>query len=72
MLGSRMTNQEEDEVEDELDVLEAQVSGVTLPDVPIAALPQIEKVQKQTPKERAQRRAQEAKATRRTAEPMLA
>jgi charged multivesicular body protein 6 len=33
MLGGRISNQDEDEVEDELDALEAEVSGVPLPEV---------------------------------------
>ena len=71
MLNSRMTNQEEGEVEDELDALQAQVAGNILPDVPSVVLPQIEKDQKQTPEESAHRRAQVAEATR-SAKPMLA
>ena len=39
MLGGQITNQEEDEVEDELDALEAEVTGVPLPEVPKEALP---------------------------------
>lgn len=66
-----MTNQEEEEVEDELDALQAQVANKKLPDVPSAALPRFEKVQKQTPEERAQKRAQDAEAAR-TAEPIPA
>jgi charged multivesicular body protein 6 len=38
MLGGQITNQEEDEVEDELDALEAEMTGVPLPDVPKAEL----------------------------------
>lgn len=34
MLGGQITNQEEDEVEDELDALEAELTGVPLPEVP--------------------------------------
>jgi len=34
MLGGRISNQDEDEVEDELDALEAEVSGLPLPEVP--------------------------------------
>ena len=71
MLSSRMTNQEEDEVEDELDALQSEVAKVTLPDAPTAALPRNEKAETKTAKERAQRRAEDAEATR-TAEPMLA
>ena len=39
MLGGRISNQDEDEVEDELDALEAELTGVPLPDVPTAELP---------------------------------
>lgn len=38
MLGGKISNQDEDEVEDELEALEAQLTGV-LPDVPSAELP---------------------------------
>ncbi|QSZ33326.1 hypothetical protein DSL72_002914 [Monilinia vaccinii-corymbosi] len=37
MLGGMMSNQDEDEVEDELAALEAEVAGVPLPEVPAAA-----------------------------------
>ncbi|TGO30848.1 hypothetical protein BPAE_0003g01340 [Botrytis paeoniae] len=39
MLGGMMSNQDEDEVEDELAALEAEVTGVPLPEVPTAGLP---------------------------------
>jgi len=39
MLGGRISNQDEDEVEDELDALEAEMTGVPLPDVPTIDLP---------------------------------
>jgi charged multivesicular body protein 6 len=39
MLGGRISNQDEDEVEDELDALEAEVTGVPLPEVPTTELP---------------------------------
>jgi len=39
MLGGRISNQDEDEVEDELDALEAEITGVPMPDVPTAELP---------------------------------
>ncbi|RFU26042.1 hypothetical protein B7463_g10294, partial [Scytalidium lignicola] len=38
MLGGRISNQDEDEVEDELEALEAEVLGTPLPDVPNASL----------------------------------
>jgi charged multivesicular body protein 6 len=39
MLGGQISNQEEDEVEDELDALEAEVTGIPLPEVPTTELP---------------------------------
>ena len=39
MLGGRISNHDEDEVEDELDALEAEVTGIPLPSVPTAELP---------------------------------
>ena len=50
MLGGRISNQDEDEVEDELEALEAEVTGVPLPDAPTAEL---------TTKDRAKTRARE-------------
>ena len=39
MLGGRISNQDEDEVEDELEAMEAELSGVPLPEVPTTELP---------------------------------
>lgn len=39
MLGGKISNQDEDEVEDELEALEAEVVGVPLPEVPKTELP---------------------------------
>jgi charged multivesicular body protein 6 len=39
MLGEKISNQDEDEVEEELEALEAEVASVPLPDVPTAELP---------------------------------
>jgi len=39
MLGGRISNNDEDEVEDELLALELEVTGVPLPDVPTSELP---------------------------------
>lgn len=39
MLGGQITNSEEDEVEDELDALEAEMTGQPLPEVPTAEMP---------------------------------
>ncbi|KAH8811773.1 Snf7-domain-containing protein [Xylogone sp. PMI_703] len=53
MLGGRISNQDEDEVEDELQALEAEVLGTPLPEVPNASL---------SSKERAEIREQRRKA----------
>lgn len=71
MLGGRMSNQDEDEVEDELDALEAEVSGVKLPDAPTKMPEESQKVKEVTPRERARRRARE-QAEEQAAQPMLA
>ncbi|PCD36825.1 hypothetical protein FGRA07_07829 [Fusarium graminearum] len=59
LLGGRMTNQDEQEVEDELEALEAELAGPVpaerLPDVPINELPESQKVEAQA--ERAKQRA---------------
>ena len=39
MLGGRISNQDEDEVEDELEELEAEIAGIPLPAVPTSELP---------------------------------
>jgi len=46
MLGSQISNHYEDEVEDELEALEAEVTGVPLPTAPITELPSEVKKQK--------------------------
>lgn len=63
LLANKMTNQDENEVEDELEALEAEVNGVTLPDAPV-------KQPEFTPAEKAQRRARERAAEQ--GQPMLA
>ncbi|KAF1817078.1 charged multivesicular body protein-like protein 6 [Eremomyces bilateralis CBS 781.70] len=63
MLGGRMSNQDEDEVEDELEALQAEVNAHQFPDAPrknVEGEP-TRKV-RETPRERAQRRRQEAEA----------
>jgi charged multivesicular body protein 6 len=45
MLGGQISNQDEDEVEDELEALEAEVTGVPLPEVPTTELPETAKTQ---------------------------
>ena len=54
MLGGKISNDDEDEVEDELEALEAQVTGV-LPSVPTTKLP---------PKERAEAREKQREEQR--------
>ena len=66
-----MSNQDEDEVEDELEALEAEVNGVTLPDAPVTQ-PQFTLEEKaQIAKDRAARRARE-RAAEQASQPMLA
>jgi charged multivesicular body protein 6 len=67
-----MSNQDEDEVEDELEALEAEVNGVPiLPNAPVAQ-PQFTPEEKaQMAKDRAARRARE-RAAEQASQPMLA
>ncbi|OAL54661.1 charged multivesicular body protein-like protein 6 [Pyrenochaeta sp. DS3sAY3a] len=71
LLSDKMTNQDEDEVEDELELLEAEVNGATaLPTVPQMA-PQLTVEEKaQMAKDRAARRARER--AEQASQPMLA
>ncbi|KAF2129203.1 Snf7-domain-containing protein [Dothidotthia symphoricarpi CBS 119687] len=70
LLANKMTNQDEDEVEDELEALEAEVNGVALPDAPVKQ-PEFTPAEKaQIAKDRAQRRARERVAEQQ--QPMLA
>ncbi|KAF2838629.1 hypothetical protein M501DRAFT_822316 [Patellaria atrata CBS 101060] len=61
-LAGKMSNQDEDEVEDELDALEREVTdvNVTMPDVPTAELPLAEDLNRQ--KDRAKRRRERDEA----------
>jgi charged multivesicular body protein 6 len=67
-----MSNQDEDEVEDELEALEAQINGAySMPSAPIAQ-PQFTPEEKaQIAKDRAARRARE-RASEQASQPMLA
>ncbi|KFY70052.1 hypothetical protein VF21_07814 [Pseudogymnoascus sp. 05NY08] len=59
MLGGKISNQDEDEVEDELEALEAQVTGV-MPSVPTTKLPSKERAEareKQREEQREERQA---------------
>jgi charged multivesicular body protein 6 len=57
MLGGRISNQDEDEVEDELDALEAEVTGVPLPEVPTTELPTKERAKVRQREQEEQRQA---------------
>lgn len=82
MLGGKMSNAEEDEVEDELEALEKEVNGIKTPEVPV--LPSAPKLELKDPdadkatrklkaKMRAQARARtNEEAGKQAAEPMLA
>ncbi|EDN04101.1 conserved hypothetical protein [Histoplasma mississippiense (nom. inval.)] len=61
MLGAQMSNQDEDEVEDELEAMELEISGpVSLPDAPTSALNEEAELEKQVKaKQRAKARARE-------------
>lgn len=70
LLAGRMSNQEEDEVEDELEALEReQLSAQGLPSAPVGGLEEPEQSKEEIRRERAKRRAQEREQR---AEPMLA
>ncbi|CAO2655070.1 Nn.00g118030.m01.CDS01 [Neocucurbitaria sp. VM-36] len=71
LLAGKMTNQDEDEVEDELEVLEAEVNGFTLPEPPVAQPQFTEEEKAQMAKDRAARRARE-RAAEQASQPMLA
>ena len=43
MLGGKITNDDEDEVEDELEALEVEIRGVIMPDAPTKELPKRER-----------------------------
>lgn len=69
MLAGNLSNQDEDEVEDELESLQREVEGLTeLPSAPTSALPvETEQEQYRREKERAR-----ARATAQAAVPMTA
>ncbi|KAF2268700.1 charged multivesicular body protein-like protein 6 [Lojkania enalia] len=71
LLANKMSNQDEDEVEEELEALEAEVSGVKLPDAPPTNIEPTAEEKARKAKERAQRRARE-RAAEQAAQPMLA
>lgn len=66
-----MSNEDEDEVEDELEKLEAEVNGVTLPDAPVKQPELTPEEKARIAKDRAQRRARE-RAAEQASQPILA
>jgi charged multivesicular body protein 6 len=59
MLGGRISNHDEDEVEDELEALEREVAGIPLPEVPTTELPSKERDSKERAKARQRERERE-------------
>lgn len=59
MLGGKISNADEDEVEDELEALEAEVTGMPMPDVPTKELPKQELSTKERAKARERQREEE-------------
>ncbi len=78
MLGTRMSNQDEDEVEDELDALEREVNGTSLPslqelpDTPTVSLPEADVLGSQAEQQKARARARMRQRAAESAEPLLA
>ena len=68
MLGGKLSNHDEDEVEDELGAMEMEVSGRKLPDAPIQEPPQ----QRYETPERERRRLPGTITAESAEEPMLA
>lgn len=66
-----MSNQDEDEVEDELEAMEREAAGVpSLPDAPTVVREDLPDVPQETPEEKAKRRRKERAA--RQSEPIAA
>lgn len=60
MLGGKISNQDEEEVEDELEALEAEIRGVNrIPDVPLPNVPDIEPERQATEPEQQPARIQQ-------------
>ena len=73
MLGNKMSNQDEDEVEEELEAMEREVVGVSsLPDAPTSVREQMPDVPEETPEQRAKRRRKERAAEQQSSEPIAA
>lgn len=73
MLGGKMSNQDEDEVEDELEAIEREVSGVpALPAAPNGIKEDMPDVPLETPAERQKRRRKERLASEQASERIAA
>ena len=73
LLGERMSNQDEDEVEEELEVLEREAMGVSsMPNAPSITRNELPNAPQESPQERAKRRARERAAAERASEPIAA
>ncbi|KAK3725085.1 Vacuolar protein sorting-associated protein 20 [Vermiconidia calcicola] len=73
MLGGKMSNQDEDEVEDELDAMEREVIGVpSLLDAPSRVTEDLPDVPQETPEDKAKRRRKERAAREQASEPIAA
>ena len=68
MLGGKISNQDEDEVEGELEAMEMELSGKKLPDAPLQKLPEVHAVDLESER----RKQAESVKTREAEEPMLA
>ncbi len=73
MLGNKMSNQDEDEVEDELENLEREVAGIpALPEAPNAVQEGMPDAPQESPAERQRRRRKERAAKEQASEPIAA
>lgn len=74
MLGGQMSNQEEDEVEDELEAMEREVNGAVpnLPDAPNVISEDMPNVPGGTPEDQAKARWKERAAKQRETGPLAA
>lgn len=74
MLGGKMSNQDEDEVEDELEAMEREAGGVpSLPNAPSGVMEgELPDAPQETPAQKAKRRREERAARGMAYEPMAA
>lgn len=73
MLGGKMSNHDEDEVEDELQAMEREISGIpSLPDAPNGIKEDLPDVPQESPAERAKRRRKERSSREQASEPVAA